>query len=168
MATLKVQGVSMYPQDKSGVCWYACAKMLYKYSKANGGTMSDPEENSMTQARYSQNGTWPSDNATLLATTLNMGCYNDFSMDYDMMWHYFSTHGPLWTSVQKNWQGGKGYGHVVVLAGCRNGANGGIYVMDPEPMKKGSSFWLTWKQINKALKGQEYGYDWQYLTAKAS
>lgn len=39
----------------------------------------------------------------------------------------------------------------VVLCGV---ADTGVLVYDPEPVGKGSSFWLTWKQLDTYIKGE--------------
>ncbi len=166
MSTFKVQGVPLVGQKKSKSCWYASSKMLYAYSTSYGGSMKDPASVDMTKLMYERNSTWDSTNAALLARTLNMSSWDSTSciMENDCLWYILSAFGPIWTSVHKNW-GGNNYGHVIVIAGTRNGASGGVFVHDPMPMSGGSSFWLTWSQINKAINAQSEA-DYHYLTAQ--
>lgn len=164
MSTTKVQGVPLIAQPTDGSCWYASAQMLYKYAAANGGVMKDPEKVPMTKSMFDRNSTWDSTNSGLLARTLGMSTHSTFPLDNDVLWYYLTVYGPIWTSLQKNW-GGHNHGHVVVITGSRDGASGGVLIHDPEPMKRGSSIWLTWKQIKKAVDGQPEA-DYHFLTAQ--
>lgn len=122
--------------------------------------MTNPQDNAVTSARFNDNASWDSNQNGLLAGYVGMQKFNGLDMDLDSLNSFFSSHGPIWTALQKNW-GGHDYGHVVVICGV---SDTGVFVHDPEPMTRGSGKWLTWGQINEAISSFAGG-DFQYLTA---
>jgi len=161
MATFTVQGLPNLAQPNDSVCWYTCAQMLYQWSKSNGsGGMIDPANNTMCQEAFAAPRTWPAALGKLLAKQLRMTPKDTeyISLDYDCLWYVLNTSGPIWTSVYKNWRGND-YGHVIVIAGCRTD---GVYIHDPMPVKCGSRIWLTYDEIKKAVKEQDFA-DYHYL-----
>lgn len=148
MAITKLFGVPLKYQKSSGVCWYASARMLYAWSQATGrGSMTNPADDAGYFKRYNDNGSVGCGDNWHLAQCLNMNKHSSITMDYDTVLEFLKSHGPIWTGLQKNW-GGNYHGHVVVICGV---ADTGVFIHDPEPMKQGSTFWLTWNQINSAV-----------------
>jgi hypothetical protein len=82
-------------------------------------------------------------------------------MDFDTVNTFLAKHGPVFTSVQKNWSENN-YSHAIVLCGV---ADTGVSIHDPMPVNQGSSTWLTWAQIQKAIDGVSADADYQFLTA---
>ena len=162
MAIYKVQNVPLISQPTDGVCWYASCRMLYKWSQAAGKSgMINPHEDDGFRKRFETNGDWYSGDNKFMADTLNMKKVASLSMDYDSLATFMSVHGPIFTSVQKNWSGNN-YAHAVVIAGV---ADTGVFIHDPMPLHQGSQVWLTWGQINKALAGVADVANPQFLTA---
>lgn len=149
MGIVKLSGVPLLSQPTTGVCWYMCAQMLYQWSKnAKRGTMKDPATaDSGYTLRFNNNGDVASGQNWHLAAAFGMVKHSSISMDLKTVESFLQKHGPIWTGLKKNW-GGHNHGHVVVICGV---ADTGVFIHDPEPMKVGSSSWLTWAQINKAL-----------------
>ncbi len=162
MAIYKVQKVSLIPQKTDGVCWYACCRMLYKWSQATGnGSMTNPGDDAGFKARFDANGTWFCGDNGFMADTLSMNRVPSLSMDYASLSGFMANHGPIFASVQKNW-GGHNYGHAIVLAGV---ADTGVFVHDPMPVGQASQIWLTWGQIQRALDGVSDVANPPFLTA---
>ncbi len=161
MAIVKVQNVPLIAQPTDGVCWFASAQMVYKWSQTTGnGSMTNPENHAASKKRYDDNGDWYSGQNGLLAGYFNMVKHSSVSMDLASLTAFFQQHGPIWTSGQKNW-GGNNHGHVVVICGV---ADTGVFIHDPEPVGKGNSQWLTWAQIQKYIDGATDA-DYKFLTA---
>ncbi len=161
MAIIKTQGVPLIPQPTDGVCWYASARMVYKWSQATGsGNMSNPADDAGMYARYKDNGDWSSDQNGYLASQFNMNMWNAVTMEFDYLVYFLQSRGPIWTGLQKNWSGNN-FGHVVVICGV---STTGVFIHDPWPMKRGEQKWLTWSQINHAITSYPGG-DYQFLTA---
>jgi hypothetical protein len=162
MALSKVQNVPLVSQYDTGVCWMASAMMVYKWQEATGnGSMIDPMSHADSAGRYGRNGDWFCGNNGMLAGYFKMKKHSSLSMTYEAVSSFLAKHGPIWTGLQKNWTG-KNHGHVVVICGV---ADTGVFIHDPEPVKQGSSMWLTWGQINKALSAISDVADYQFLTA---
>jgi hypothetical protein len=161
MAIIKVQSVPLIPQPTDGVCWYVSARMCYRWSQATGtGSMTNPADDVGMHTRFLNNGDWSSDQNGILARTFKMKTFNGVSMDFDNLNSFFTSHGPIWTALQKNW-GGHNFGHVVVICGV---ADTGVFINDPHPVGYGSQKWLTWDQINRAISSFPGG-DFGFLTA---
>ena len=150
MGITKLSNVPLKYQYASGVCWFASARMCYAWSQATGrGLMTDPKSDPGYFERYNRNGSVGCDQNWHIAQQFNMVKHSSVSMDYEGVSAFLTSHGPMWTGLQKNW-GGNNHGHVVVICGV---SNTGVFVHDPEPKNQGSTFWLTWAQINKAVDG---------------
>lgn len=149
MAIYKVQNVKLVGQPKSALCWYASARMLYLWSQKTGkGSMSDPKDESNGYGwRIEKNVTVNCCDNTFLASKMGMVTHSSISMDYSSLVDFMSVHGPIFTSLYKNWTANK-YGHAVVIGGA---ATTGVFIYDPMPVGYGSSCWLTWNQINSAI-----------------
>lgn len=161
MAINKVSNLELVAQPTDGVCWWASDTMLYKWSKATGrGSMIDPLSDSGFKWRYESNGDWGCADNRFMARTLKMVEISSLDISYDGLVAAFSKHGPIFASVQKNWNGNN-QGHAVVFGGV---ADTGVLVYDPEPMKSGSLIWLTWDQVKKAVDGIS-GANPQFLAA---
>lgn len=159
MATIKVGNVPLIPQPTDGVCWYASARMLFKWQQATGkGEMKNPAEVEMSRLSFERNASWTSSLNGLLATHLNMQ-KPSVDMNFDSVNSALSRNGPIWTAGYKTWAGS--HGHVVVICGV---APTGVFIHDPEPMKMGSTRWLTWSQIKKYVDGADEA-DYKFLTA---
>ena len=118
MAIYKVGNLELIAQPTDGVCWWASDTMLYKWSKATGrGSMIDPLSDSGFKARYDSNGTWGCGDNAFMAKTLKMVGVKDPDLNYDAFVSAFQAHGPLFASLQKNWNGND-YGHAVVFGGA--------------------------------------------------
>lgn len=149
MGITKLANVPLHYQYASGVCWFACSRMLYVWSKAAGrGSMTDPKSDSGYLQRYKDNGSVGCDQNWHIAQQFNMKKHASLKMDYASVSKFLTDHGPIWTGLRKNW-GGHNHGHVVVICGV---SETGVFVHDPEPINQGSSFWLTWEQITKAVE----------------
>ncbi|MBK8811441.1 MAG: hypothetical protein IPN69_12010 [Acidobacteria bacterium] len=161
MAITKLANVPLIPQPTDGVCWYACARMLYRWSKATGrGVMTNPADDSGYHTRFQNNGDVAAFQNNHLGRALNMKLHSSLSLDYGSVLSFLQSHGPIWVGLKKNW-GGHDHGHVVVICGV---ADTGVFIHDPEPMKQGSAIWLTWAQIKKAVDGMTDA-DPQFMTA---
>ncbi len=161
MAITKLSNVPLIPQPTTGVCWYACARMLYRWSKATGrGAMTNPQDDPGYFKRFNDNGSVAAFQNNHIARSFNMKMHPNMTLDYDSVYQMLLDHGPIWTGHKKNW-GGHNHGHVIVICGV---AETGVFVHDPEPMKQGSTFWLTWEQIKKAVEGEPES-DPPFLTA---
>ncbi len=115
MAIIKANDVPLIPQKKDGVCWFACARMLYRWSQKTGrGSMRNPAEVEMTKLRYEANATWNAFQNGLLADQLIMKKQN-FTLDFDNMNTALAKNGPIWTAGYKTWSGE--HGNVVVICG---------------------------------------------------
>jgi hypothetical protein len=59
-------------------------------------------------------------------------------------------HGPLWTAGRKVSNGGRSYGHVVVVVGV---ASDQILIHDPEPVGVGERRWVpqSWLPVTLSL-----------------
>ena len=163
MPITKVANVPLMYQRSDGVCWYACSRMLYTWSQATGrGTVKNPENADPGYVtRYNNNGTVGCRDNWHLADAFNLKKQSSIPLDYDGLSKFLEAHGPIWAGVQKNW-GGNNHGHVVVICGV---ADTGVFVHDPEPMKQGSSYWLTWAQIKAAVNGLDDVPNPQFLSA---
>jgi len=162
MATIKVLSVPLVAQPTDGVCWWASCQMLYQWSQATGqGSMIDPNSDDGFRNRYESNLDWGCGKNGFMADTLKMKKFTSVTMDLSSLVSFLNTHGPVFTSVQKNW-GGNNHGHAVVMCGV---ADTGVLIHDPEPMKSGSKTWLTWDQINKAIDAIKGEADFSFLTA---
>lgn len=149
MAIVKLADVPLIPQPTDGVCWFVSARMLFKWQEKTGkGTMNDPATNEMTKTTFGRNATWYSFQNPLLATQLNLK-NQDVTLDFDGVNKVLTQKGPIWTAGHKHWGGGN-HGHVVVICGV---ADTGVFIHDPEPMKNGSTMWLTWSAIKKYVDG---------------
>jgi hypothetical protein len=136
--------------------------MLYKWSQATGnGSMTNPADDPGFKQRFDDNKDWYCGDNGFMADKLNMSKFPSVSMDYDSLSSFLSAHGPIFTSVQKNW-GANNYAHAVVICGA---ADTGVFVHDPMPLKTASSYWLTWGQIQKALDGVSDVANPQFMTA---
>ncbi len=161
MAITKLSNMTLVAQPSDGVCWWASAQMVYKWSKATGrGQMKSPDSDAGYAQRKKDNGDVYAFQNNILGRALNMKFHSSLSMDQSSVNSFLQDHGPIWTSVKKNW-GGNNHGHVVVICGV---ADTGVLIYDPEPVNQGSSFWLTWDQIKKALAGVTDA-DPQFMTA---
>ena len=150
MGITKLSNVPLKYQPSTGVCWYACARMVYAWSQATGrGSMTNPADDAGYFTRYNNNGSVGCGDNWHLAKAFSMNQHSSISMDYDTVLEFLKSHGPIWAGIQKNW-GGNDHGHVVVICGV---AETGVFIHDPEPMNQGSTLWLTWDQINKAVDG---------------
>jgi hypothetical protein len=161
MPIIKVQHVPLIAQPTDGVCWFVCAQMVYKWSKATGhGKMTDPMKHDPSRDRFEHNRDWFSGQNGILAGYFNMKTHATVSLDFAGLKSFLQAHGPIWTAGQKNWDGND-YGHVVVLCGV---ADTGVFIHDPMPVGRGGSRWLTWKQIQKYVDGATKA-DYKFLTA---
>lgn len=163
MPILKVPNISLVAQPTNKVCWWASAQMVYKWSKATGrGKMLDPiaPETGFSE-RFKANGNWFCGDNGFLAGMMNMQKFKTLPMNYASLSTFLNLHGPVFTSVQKNWAN-HNHSHAVVIAGV---ADTGVWVCDPEPVGQGSSLWLTWAEINKAIQGVAAVADFAFLTA---
>lgn len=148
MAIYKVQKVPLISQPTDGVCWYACCRMLYKWSQATGNTgMINPADDEGFHQRFLDNGSWFCGDNKFMASTLKMKQHSSLSLDYDSLSSFMAAHGPIFASVQKNW-GASNYPHAIVIAGV---ADTGVFMHDSMPMHTASSYWLTWGQLSKGL-----------------
>lgn len=165
MSIIRLTGVPLLSQPSSGVCWYVCANMLYKWSQGSKRrTMKNPATaDSGYTWRFSNNGDVASTQNWHLATAFGMVKHPTIDMDFNSVNSFLQKHGPIWTGLKKNW-GGNNHGHVVVICGV---ADTGVFVHDPEPMNIGTAAWLTWEQINKALEAlrKEVTPNPQFLSA---
>ena len=162
MAIVKVQNVPLVAQPKDGVCWWASAQMCYKWSQATGnGSMTNPDDDIGFAKRFADNGDWYCGKNGFMATAFNMKRFSSLTMDFDTVNTFLAKHGPVFTSVQKNWSGNN-YSHAIVICGV---ADTGVFIHDPMPVNQGSSTWLTWAQIQKAIDGVSADADYQFLTA---
>ena len=70
----------------------------------------------------------PRKNEPMITSTahsmMNMVKITSISMDYDSLVSKFAKHGPIFTSVQKNWNGND-YAHAVVMCGV---ADTGVFI----------------------------------------
>lgn len=82
---------------------------------------------------------------------------SDLDLEPSELTNALRIHGPLWMSGDKTWTGDR-YGHVVVVFGA---ADTGVLIHDPEPVYKGTEFWMTWTDIRKYFKLGSYPI--QYL-----
>jgi len=147
MGITKLSNVPLKYQYASGVCWFACSRMVYAWSQATGrGNMTDPRADPGYFQRYNDNGSVGCEQNWHIAQQFNMVKHDSVDMDYESVSEFLKTHGPMWTGVRKNW-GGNNHGHVIVICGV---SETGVFVHDPEPMNQGSTFWLTWSQIEHA------------------
>ena len=163
MAIYKVQNMTLVAQNFNGVCWWGSSQMCYLWSKAAGkGTMIEPDSDEGFKARHDGNGDWFCGKNGFMAGQFKMKKFTSLSMDFATLKDFMEVHGPVFTSVGKNWNGHTDYGHAVVLAGV---ADTGVFIYDPEPVNVGSSTWLTWDQINKAIASVSNDADYQFLTA---
>lgn len=161
MAITKLAGVPLMYQKSDGVCWYASARMVYKWSNSTGrGSMKNPADDAGYFERYNNNGDVYAFQNGHLGRALNMKLHPSLTMDYETVLEFLQSHGPVWTGLRKNW-GGNDHGHVVVICGV---AETGVFIHDPEPVMQGSTFWLTWGQIQKAVDGMTDA-DPQFMTA---
>jgi hypothetical protein len=148
-------------QKSNGVCWYASARMLYTWARATKrGSMTNPADDTGYFQRYMNNGDVAASQNWHIAQQFNMQKHIDIPMNYDSINSFLAKHGPIWTGLKKNWDNFN-HGHVVVICGV---ADTGVFIHDPEPVKQGSTRWLTWGEINKAVNGMS-GADPQFLTA---
>ncbi len=139
-----------------------CAQMVYAWGKATGkGSMKDPMSVADMAKRFKDNLDWYSAQNGFLANAFNMQKHDKLDMSSAAINSFLSSHGPIWTGVQKNW-GGHDHGHVVVIFGV---ATTGVLINDPEPMHQGTEMWLTWEQIKKAVAPISKTADYQFLTA---
>lgn len=160
MPITKVQNVPLISQRGDGVCWCASAIMLYRWAQATGKTgMKDPLSDTGTKWRWDNNKDWASGDNQFLATTLNMKTLASVPRDYAGLNDLLQKRGPIWCAGQKTWGGGN-HGHVVVICGA---ADTGAFIFDPEPVNQGSSWWLTWDQLEKYIAGSSAAV--QFLTA---
>jgi hypothetical protein len=162
--TYSVPGVKNVAQMQDGTCWWAGAMVLYNWSKANGGSMSPPNDDHDIEDMWKHNRSWPTWNNDLLAQKLGLAA-NTWATDEVPSnfseWQYFlSMHGPAWTSLEKNWVGNS-HTHVVVIVGCQDD---GVIILDPEPVGVGSRKMLNWDQLQKAFDG--VNSDIRVMTAK--
>lgn len=149
MGITKLSNVPLKYQYASGVCWFACSRMLYGWSQATGrGSMTNPRDDPGYLWRYENNKSVGCDQNWHIAQQFNMKKRPDLTMDYDSVSEYLKLYGPIWTGLKKNW-GGNNHGHVVVICGV---SETGVFIHDPEPINQGSTLWLTWAQINKAVE----------------
>lgn len=162
MAIITKKDVPLLPQPSTGVCWFMCAKMLYKWQIASGfGSMLNPEtaDDGAFKKRFDDNNAWlPEDNG-YLADHLKM-TKRSVTLDYDSVKSALDSYGPLWVAGKKHWNGGN-HGHVIVVCGV---ADTGVLIHDPEPMHKGDRIWLTWTSIKKYVDGVDSAYH-RFLTA---
>ncbi len=150
MGITRLANVPLIPQPTDGVCWYACARMLYRWSQATGrGLMKNPQDDSGYFDRFQNNRDVAAFQNNHLGTALNMKLHSSLTLDYSTILGFLQANGPIWAGLKKNW-GGNNHGHVVVICGV---AETGVFIHDPEPMKQGSTLWLTWEQIRKAVAG---------------
>lgn len=149
MAIIKVQKMKLVAQPKNGLCWWASCQMLYLWSQATGkGSMVDPiADETGFKVRYDGNLNWFCGDNTYMANKMSMVTIPSLSLDFSSVNSALSSHGPIFTSVQKNWNGNN-YAHAVVIGGV---ADTGVFIYDPMPVGKGSSLWLTWDQIQSAV-----------------
>ena len=162
MAITKLDKVPLRYQYASGVCWFACSRMVYLWSQATGrGSMTDPRDDAGYFQRYNDNGSVGCDQNWHIAQQFNMKKHPSITMDCKSVDEFLKAHGPIWTGLQKNW-GGYNHGHVVVICGV---ADTGVFIHDPEPINQGSTLWLTWDQIGKALNGLDAVPNPQFLSA---
>lgn len=152
MSITKLSHVPLMYQKSDGVCWYACSRMLYKWSAATGrgGAKNPATADQGYIDRYNRNGTVGSQDNWHLANAFNFNQHSSITMDEDSINTFLQEHGPIWAGVAKNWHGNSGYGHVVVICGV---ATTGVFIHDPQPERQGSTFWLTWDQIKTAVNG---------------
>lgn len=163
MPIYKVPNVKLVAQPKNALCWWACDQMLYKWSQATGnGSMVDPIDPSTTfKGRYDDNLTVHCKDNTFMASKMSMKTQKSIPMNYAGLVEFLSAHGPVFTSVYKNWTADQ-YGHAIVIAGC---ADTGVWIMDPMPVGFGSSTWLTWSQIQSAIDDVAGEANPSFLTA---
>ena len=164
MAITKLDGVPLMYQRTDGVCWYACSRMLYKWSSTTGrGSVRNPETaDSGYVERYNSNGSVRAADNWHLAKAFNLVKQPSLTMDYENVYKFLLEHGPIWAGVKKVWGGN--HGHVIVICGV---AETGVFVHDPEPVKQGSTYWLTWSQIRQGVEDlhKETTPDPQFLSA---
>ncbi len=163
MGIYKVPNRVLVAQPKNALCWWASSQMLYKWSQKTGkGSMKDPlNTDGGYQYRYDQNLTVNCKDNTFMANKMGMVTHSSVSIGYGSLVDFLSVHGPMFTSVYKNWNG-NAYGHAIVIAGA---ADTGVLVYDPMPVGYGSSFWLTWDQINSAIDDISDEANPSFLTA---
>lgn len=161
---MKVSSVPLMYQAESKLCWYASARMLYKWSQATtrGLALNPADTDEGYIWRHSINGSVGSSDNHHFAKKHNLVQHTSISIDESSLLDFFKDHGPIWAGISKNWNGNSGYGHVVVICGV---ATTGVFIHDPEPVKKGSSFWLTWDQINSAIDSVDGTPNPQFLSA---
>ena len=165
MGVTKLTGVPLMYQRSNGVCWYACSRMLYKWSQNTGrGKVLNPETADEGYInRYNNNWSVGADQNWHIAKAFNMVKQPSISMDQDSVYNFLLEHGPIWAGIKKNW-GGNNHGHVIVICGV---SDTGVFIHDPEPVKQGSTMWLSWSQIQKAVNAlhDEITPDPQFLSA---
>ena len=163
MAIYKVQNMTLVAQLSNGVCWWASSQMCYLWSQATGkGSMVEPDSDEGFKARHQSNGDWFCGKNGFMADAFKMKKFTSLTMDYDSLKDFMIAHGPVFTSVEKNWDGHTGYGHAIVMCGV---ADTGVWIYDPEPVNVGGSKWMTWDQINKATGAVADTADYGFLTA---
>jgi hypothetical protein len=162
MAIVLVQNVPLIGQPSDGVCWWASCQMIYKWSQATSkGSMVEPDSDEGFRKRHESNGDWYCGKNGFLADALKMKKFSSLTLDFNTVNDFLALHGPVFTSVQKNWDGND-YGHAVVMCGV---ADTGVLINDPMPINTGTKKWLTWEQIKKAVAGVAGDADFQYLSA---
>jgi hypothetical protein len=162
MPIYKVDKVPLIPQPTDGVCWYACCRMLYKWSQATGnGSMKNPHDDEGFRKRFEDNGDWWCGDNHFMASKLVMNSFSSIDLAYFSLSGFLATQGPIFTSVQKNWSGNN-YGHAIVICGV---SDTGVFIHDPMPVKIASTKWLTWAQIKKAIDGVSDVANPQFMTA---
>jgi hypothetical protein len=152
--------VPLVPQEKSNLCWFACSMMLYRWSVNKSGQSSmikDPHENDIIMDWHKKNQGVDADQVTQLAMKLNFRSHKfaDLPRNFAEMKAVLQKHGPIWTAVSKNWNGqtGQNIPHVIVIYGV---LDTGVWIHDPEPVKKGTTRLLTWSDLKNADTKHEY------------
>ncbi|MBK8066015.1 MAG: hypothetical protein IPK29_20120 [Betaproteobacteria bacterium] len=113
-----------------------------------------PAGDSGARWRWDNNKSWSKYDNRWLAKTLNIYTYDDIPLSFhDSLRTFLKDWGPIWASGRKTWTG-SAYGHVIVICGV---ADTGVLVYDPEPVGQGSSFWLTWKQLDTYIRASRHG-----------
>lgn len=104
---LKVSSVPIMYKAESKLCWYAGARMLYKWSQATtrGLALNPADADEGYIWRHSINGTVGSSDNHHFAKKHNLVQHPSTSINESSLLDLFKDHGPIWAGVSKNWNG---------------------------------------------------------------
>lgn len=145
LQTYEVPGVMLIPQDMTMACWYASAMMLLNWRERfrPGPLPVTPSIDPQTLRLYKANDGILNDQILPLAKRLGLISVPPMSPTVETLRDWMRRFGPLWTNGKQ---------HIVVLAGIRERADGGVEVKvyDPWPGEG-----ISWR----SLAGWYTGFD---------